>query len=192
MCLIRSILCKESSDLQLLVANLKTQKTELLSENKELKIKEAQLLKQLEKPQRPSVVYSMPFQNLITELKEWGIEWMCKTQYRPDRKVLYTNKEEWNKIVPFLVSPADRYVAEGSDCDDYGKMASAKTAIDFGLNGCMECWGDSPLGRHGFNLLIVGTEHCRQYRLMEPNAGFLFAGELFPISQNGYHPDSWK
>ena len=51
--LIRSIICSDSGELQLLVANLKTQKSQLLADNKDLKVREAQLLKQLVKPPKP-------------------------------------------------------------------------------------------------------------------------------------------
>jgi len=194
---IRSILCKESRELQLLVTKLKTEISELLNENKNLKIKEAQLLKEQTVP-GDYPIYKMRYSEQITELEELGLEMQVKTQFRPDTWVYYTDEEGWNKIIPFLTFPADLYVAEGgdeggADCDGYAKYASAKAEMIFKLaNGCIQTWGQMPLGRHAWNLVTIHTDNGRIRKQFEPNAGFEYAGELFSIGDHVYQPDSWK
>ena len=131
-------------------------------------------------------IYTMPYSALITELERRGISWMCKC--RPDREVKYTDLNSWEQIAPYLVSPADRYIAEGCDCDDYAKMASSKCAFDFGLNGCLEAFGTIPLGSHAFNILVS----LEDFFLTETNAGFQIAGTVFELGEHEYITKSWK
>lgn len=144
--------------------------------------------------QRPKgySVIDMPYTHAIEELGLAGIVWQVKVRYIPDTLLRYTTLLEWERIAPFLVSPADRYVLDITDCDDYAKMASAKAAMEFGLNGCLECWGtvdnEHAKGSHAFNLVKT----TQGYFLMEPNAGFPYAGELFRIGQHGYLAKSWR
>ena len=133
-------------------------------------------------------IHTMRYSELILELKARGIDWMCKSLYVPDYQIRYTNLASWKIIAPYLVSPADKYVEEGCDCDDYAKMGSSKCAFNFGLNGCLECFGRIPLGRHAFNLLVS----LEDFFLLEPNAGFPIAGEVFPLNTNSYNAESWK
>ncbi|MCK5016406.1 MAG: hypothetical protein KAS32_04965 [Candidatus Peribacteraceae bacterium] len=133
-------------------------------------------------------VHTISYSDLKAELHRRGIDWMCKPLYVPDYEVKYTNLESWKIIAPYLVSPADKYIEDFCDCDDYAKMASAKSAFDFGLNGCLECFGSIPLGRHAFNLLVS----LEDFFIMEPNAGFPIAGEVFPLHTNNYNAKSWK
>ena len=133
-------------------------------------------------------IHTMRYSELILELKARGIDWMCKALYVPDYEVRYTNLASWKLIAPYLVSPADKYVEEGCDCDEYAKMASAKCAFDFGLNGCLECYGQTPDGSHAFNLLVS----LEDFFLVEINAGFSIAGEVFPLGGHGYTAKAWK
>lgn len=114
---------------------------------------------------------------------------MLKSKFVPDYKVSYTDEAGWAKIVPYLVLPADLYVAGDADCDDYTKASSAKAALKFKRNGCLQCWGDTPLGPHAFGLVMTGE---KTYKLFECNAGFEFAGRLFNQGENNYLPKSWK
>ena len=133
-------------------------------------------------------IYTMPYADLIKELQLRGIEWMCKPQFRPDREVRYTDLNSWNLIAPHLVSPADKYISEGCDCDDYAKMASAKCAFDFGLNGCLEAFGTIPMGSHAFNLLVS----LEDFFIVETNAGFPVAGTVLELGEHDYIATSWK
>jgi len=132
--------------------------------------------------------YEATWPDVVSELKSLGIELMLKDGFMPDFVVSYTDKESWDKIIPYLTFPADMYVDGDADCDDYSKLASAKSAMSFKRNGCFQVWGDSPNGYHAFN--IVKTE--KSYMLFEPNAGFKHTGELFRNGQYGYLARSWK
>ena len=133
-------------------------------------------------------IHTMRYSELILELKARGIDWMCKALYVPDYEVRYTNLASWKLIAPYLVSPAEHYVEEGGDCDEYAKMGSSKCSFNLGLNGCLECFGSIPLGRHAFNLLVS----LEDFFLVETNAGFSIAGEVFSLGEHKYIAESWK
>ena len=139
--------------------------------------------------------YRMRFSEMITELEALGLEWQLKSKYKGDYWIYYTDERSWKTIIPYLILPANLYVEERADCDDYSRWASAKSAIDFKFNGCRQCWGNIPLGRHAFNLVIIHRPHGeyqRDYMLFENNSGFPFAGKLFKFGENGYVPKSWR
>ncbi len=133
--------------------------------------------------------YEESWSQFTASLSELGLELMLKPQFAPDYKVSYTNKDSWAKIVPYLVFPADLYVEEDADCDDYSKAASVKSSMVFKRNGCVQCWGDTPLGRHAFGLVKTGE---KSFMLFEPNGGFPFAGTLFKNGEHQYQALSWK
>lgn len=142
-------------------------------------------------PQKPTdfPIYQMSFMELKRNLKKQGLELMLKDEYIPDYWVRYTNEESWAKIAPFLVSPAEYYVYQGCNCDDYALMASAKSSFEFdGLNGCYQCWGNIP-GEHAWSLVVVSPN---VYRMFEPNAGYVYAGQLFDAGEYEYQPEAWK
>lgn len=134
-------------------------------------------------------VLTLEYSELRQSLDALGLIWINKEQFTPDMLIRYTDEVSWKLIVPHLISPADCYVAEGDDCDDYAKFASGKCSMLFGLNGCLEIWGDMPLGYHGFNAVVIAPG---KFKLFEPNAGFEWAGELFDAQEHGYMPEAWR
>ncbi|GAI73166.1 unnamed protein product, partial [marine sediment metagenome] len=88
--------------------------------------------------------------DLVTELADLGLELMLKPGFKPDALVPYTNRESYAKMVPFLTYPADEYVVHGCDCDNYAKKASADAAFRYKVEGCLQVWGDTPLGYHAW------------------------------------------
>jgi len=139
-------------------------------------------------------VHQLPWAELITSLLALGLEPMIKYDYPPDKYITYTDEASWEKIVPFLTYPAELYVAEAADCDDYSKWATADSSKLFNLNGCLQCWGDMPLGYHAWNLVITASDavSTTSYKLFDANAGFPHAGKLFNPMDNGYKPEAWK
>jgi len=134
--------------------------------------------------------FEITWGELKRNLEELGLECMLKAKFVPDTKVTYTTEEAWGKMVSFLTYPADYYVAELEiDCDDYSKWTAADASKKFKLSGCLQCWGNMPLGYHAFSLVVTGP---KSYKLFEPNAGFGCAGELFASGDFGYQPKSWK
>ncbi len=128
----------------------------------------------------------LPWEELEDTLAGMGIS-LILTQ-KPDDFVQYTSELEWRKVLPYLTISAE-YAVNGADCDDYARKASVDASILFGLSGCLECWGDTPMGYHAFNLVILSPH---SFALFESNAGFEWAGSLFQIGENGYSPKGWK
>lgn len=134
-------------------------------------------------------VAEIDFYLLVDKLDKLGIVLQLKKPYMPDAVVRYTSSSWWIKIAPYLVSPADKYIQGICDCDDYARMATARSVFDFGLNGCLECWGTVGKRQHAFNLLVCSDN---QLLALEPNAGFPYAGIPFEPALHGYKPTSWR
>lgn len=134
-------------------------------------------------------VFDIKWAELKSELESLGVQCMLKPEHVPDDFVRHTDEASWAKIMPFLVYPADLYVAGVADCDDYARWAASDSSKKFKLNGCLECWGDMPLGYHAFNLVRIAP---LEYRLSDHNAGFSYAGELFKFYEHGYIPKYWR
>ena len=143
------------------------------------------------KPNYPSgfPIFNIRYLDMRHELEDMGLVCQMKNQYVPDTWVPYTTKADIEQIIPFLTYPADYYVYQGADCEDYCKWAHVDATRIFKLGySVIQVWGDTPLGSHGFNL--VKTQEG--YFSFEPNAGFDFAGTLFLIGENEYYPQSWR
>jgi len=134
-------------------------------------------------------IYSMTWQVLVAMLATKGIKLMLKPEFVPDGNIFYTDRESWAKIIPLLTYPADDYVADAADCDDYARWAATDSSKKFKLNGCLETWGHMPRGLHGFSLVITSPD---SFALFESNAGFPYAGVPFNQGDNGYNAESWK
>lgn len=94
-----------------------------------------------------------------------------------------TPMSELYRIAPKLVYPADWYTDELWDCDDYGLQAMLDgSRLGAGVRLCL---GDTEYGYHGF-AMALDTNH--DLWLLEPNAGFPWAGEWFKPYENGYTP----
>jgi len=162
----------------------------LITEHAHLE-KEIAELKQQYEPVLPTgyPTFDVKWTDLKLELESLGVECMLKPAHIPDALVRHTNEESWAKIMPFLVYPADLYVEQVADCDDYARWATADSSRLFKLNGCLECWGDSKWGYHAFSLVRVAPG---EYRISEPNAVAPWAGTLMRFGDNGYMPKYWR
>jgi hypothetical protein len=130
----------------------------------------------------------MHWQDMVDMLASHGLTLMLSDQ--PDYKVRFTNEETLARMVPFLTYPADYYVAELEiNCDDYARWAAADARRIFRIQGVYEVWGNTPYGYHAWSLGMIDFD---SFKLFEPNAGFLFAGELFNPGDNGFVPEKWK
>jgi len=135
-------------------------------------------------------VYQIRWEDLKTVMDSYNLELMLKDQFKPDSYIYFTGRLDWDKLLPYLTYSAELYAeVERRDCDDYSKKASADAAWLFGL-GCIQVWGDTPYGRHAFNLVITSPTTVK---IFEPNAGFECAGELMDLeNEYGWKADSWK
>lgn len=110
--------------------------------------------------------------------------------YNPDRPLdgilTITSKSNLGLIAPWLVYPADNYISEISDCEDYAIQAQSDAAFKFGISGIRMALGNTPLGYHGFAMTFDTDSNIW---LLEPNAGFDFAGVWFKTGEHGYMPE---
>ena len=79
------------------------------------------------------------------------------------------DKAYLDKIAPELVYPADWYVNEIWDCDDYAMQAQCDAGRRFGVNGIRMALGDTNSGYHAF-LVTFDRRHIMW--LLEPNSGY--------------------
>lgn len=54
---------------------------------------------------------------------------------------------DWTEIVP--------YVAETSDCDDFGSRLYDHLCTYYRITGVLPVWGDTDQGTHGFNIAVL-------------------------------------
>lgn len=102
-----------------------------------------------------------------------------------DSNLTITTVAELDRIAPYLVYPADFYIAQIFDCEDYGIMAQGDAAHIFHVSGIRLGIGTMPLGTHGF-VLTMDTSHTIWW--LEPNAGFPYAGVWYKIGERDYIP----
>jgi len=103
-----------------------------------------------------------------------------------DTWVSVCSKSQLDTIAPSLVFPADLYIAEIADCEDYAIKAQSEACFTFHISGIRLALGNMPQGYHGFPLAI---DKERNIWLFEPNAGYEYAGEWFKIGEHGYFPN---
>ena len=127
---------------------------------------------------------------VIVSLSKTGLTAMIATSDIPDYSFFYTDAGHWKKIIKHLTYPAIFYQQEErKDCDDYSKKASADSSFYFGLN-CLQAWGDSALGYHAYNLLMVAPD---AWKVFEPNGSFDVSGKLLDLdNRQGWIPRKWK
>ena len=118
----------------------------------------------------------------VTAFRAVGIEPIIML----DSILLIADKTELDRIAPYLVFPADEYVAEENDCEDYALRGQVDAGRDFKVSGIRMVLGNTPAGYHAF-LATLDTDG--EIWWMEPNAGFDFAGVWHKICEQGYEPD---
>ena len=103
-----------------------------------------------------------------------------------DNWYYYSDREGWAQLVSHLLFKSNLYKADRFDCEDYAMKAMLTSAELFGLNTFRYTYGDSPLGRHGFNSFWIGDG----FLLFEPNEGFqsTLDSPIFEWGENGYRP----
>jgi len=123
--------------------------------------------------------------DFIAEMRKANIEPISLTTPL-DAKLSLTSKAELDRIAPELVYPADWYVAQIWDCDDYGIQAQCDAGHKFGVSGVRLGLGNMPLGYHGFALTM---DKEASIWWLESNAGFPYAGVWHKIGIRKYVPD---
>mgnify|MGYP001557963100 CR=1 FL=1 len=103
-----------------------------------------------------------------------------------DSQLSVVDKATLDTLAPYLTFAADLYVNDIADCEDYAIEAQSKASFKYHVSGIRLALGQSPLGYHGFALALDTDGNIW---LMEPNAGFPYAGGWFKIGYNSYIPD---
>ncbi len=120
----------------------------------------------------------------LAALSTVGIE-PLSTQDPLDKMVNVCSEAELDRIVPLLVRPADDYIAETADCEDYAMSETVKAAFDYHASTVRVVLGDTDAGYHGFLVMVDDAGHVS---IAEPNAGFPHAGRRMAIGEYGYIP----
>lgn len=102
-----------------------------------------------------------------------------------DSIVRLASKSELDRIAPELVYPANWYVNDLYDCDDYGLQAQLDAGREFEVTVRLGL-GHMELGYHGFAITL---DRDLNLWILEPNAGFSHAGRWFKYGENTYKPD---
>lgn len=92
-----------------------------------------------------------------------------------DAVVRLSSKSVLDTIAQRLVYPADWYVADIWDCDDYALQAMLDAGRKFGVTARMMI-GQMELGSHSF---IGSLDIDQRLWLLESNAGYPWAGQWF-------------
>lgn len=102
-----------------------------------------------------------------------------------DWQYYYTDLEDWGKVLENLTFNSSLYKEDRFDCENYALKAMTLCAERYGLNAFGLAIGDTPRGRHGFNIFYTDSG----FMLWEPNEGFPFSGSVFEIGEFGYFPE---
>ncbi len=123
-------------------------------------------------------------QGFLNTMKTFGIESL--TGINPlDSITRLASKSELDRIAPELVYPAEWYINDLWDCEDYGCQAQLDAGRKFEVTVRLGL-GQISLGYHGFAITL---DRDLNLWLLEPNAGFEWAGKWFKFGENTYRPD---
>ena len=115
--------------------------------------------------------------SLATLIKNAGMTMPC---YLFDSHYYYVSHVDWGKIFEDVLLNMPTYTSERFDCEDFALLTKARVSEQYKLNSVAVIIGDTPAGRHGFNLFL--SEHG--LFLLEPQTGM-----VFEIGEHGYCPD---
>ncbi|MDO8700540.1 MAG: hypothetical protein Q7J56_02690 [Deltaproteobacteria bacterium] len=123
-------------------------------------------------------------EEFISLMKARGIE--CMNGSSPlDSSVRLASKAELDRIAPNLTYPNAWYIKDLWDCDDFGLQAQLDAGRLFEVTVRLGL-GNMPSGYHGFAITL---DRELKLWLLEPNAGWPYAGKWFAPGENGYKPD---
>lgn len=98
-----------------------------------------------------------------------------------DRRYYCVRHADWGRLFSDVLLNMPKYTADKFDCENFALLVSARVAEKYKLNSCGIAIGDSPWGRHGFNIFLseVGLFY------LEPQNGDVFSLE----EDSGYKAD---
>ena len=119
----------------------------------------------------------------VAKMQEYGIQPLSPLNPL-DSIVRLASKAELDRIAPDLVYPADWYITDLWDCEDYGLQAQLDAGRRFEVTVRLVL-GDTPQ-RHGWAATL---DKDLNLWMLESNSGFEYAGQWFRKGDNGYIPD---
>jgi len=126
--------------------------------------------------------WGIPMSTMLSKLKALNLS---APMHLLDSQYYYTDSAGWAIILCDLVFKSSLYKPDRFDCDNYALKAMSLCAERFGLNTMGMVIGNIPQGRHAFNIIYLGDT----FLFWEPNEGFSWSGQPFPLGENGYTAD---
>lgn len=121
--------------------------------------------------------YEISGQGLAAAIRAKGITLPC---WLFDSRYFYVSHEDWGKIFADVLLNMPSYTTQKFDCEDFALLLKVRVSERYRLNTVAVIIGDTPFGRHGFNMFLseVGLF------LLEPQTG-----DVFEIGEKGYEPE---
>ena len=98
-----------------------------------------------------------------------------------DNAYWYISHGDWGKVFGDVLKNFPKWTAERFDCSNYAMLCSARVSEKYKLNTCGICIGDSPMGRHGYNVFLSAGVTLD---ILEPQTGMVYHSD----ENSGYIP----
>ncbi len=122
----------------------------------------------------------------LQKLAAFGIT--ALNQYDPlDDTVTLAGMSELERIAPDICYPADWYIDQIWDCENYAAQSENDAARLFHVSGICRVLGHMPLGYHGF--IATLDKDTFELWILEPNAGFDYSGGWVRPEEIAYKPE---
>lgn len=95
-----------------------------------------------------------------------------------------TDAKGWSEVLSRLVASPFAYKDEVNDCEDIALEAMVACSREYGLNTLGMAIGNSPQGRHAFNLFLIDGIDLWVF---EPQD--VMGIQYFPLGEQGYTVD---
>ncbi len=135
-------------------------------------------------PVPESETIEMSRQDFVDKMKAFGVEALSPLNPM-DSVVRLASKSELDRIAPSLVYPAEWYINDLWDCEDYGCQAQLDAGRKFEITVRLGL-GQMELGYHGFAITL---DRDLNLWILESNSGFPWAGQWFSKGEHSYIPD---
>lgn len=117
------------------------------------------------------------FQASITDMFAWLSPLCLQKQYLWDNNYWYISLVDWGKVLKDVCFGMPKYTADKFDCENFAMLVSSRVSVRYQLNTCGIAIGASPMGEHGFNLLVTETGLI----YFEPQTG-----DFIPVDDGSY------
>lgn len=141
------------------------------------------LKEEYKQPPKPEIkLLSMNGRAASGEVNRLGLKLMYTTLLDYSTDYFYTDDKGWAEVFDYIYFVFDMppYLSARMDCEDFAFLFKSLVSALFGLNYFAFIIGDSPGGKHAFNLFRTDTG----FLLFEPQLG-----TFFEIGDKGYKPE---